>query len=102
MITPCLIDEAEANVEILAGYECGQRDNIGIPTVGVIAQLLGATPGGELGRGGAIRAVVNFPIGIGTPACQLEEAELDIRSTSGDGHRLAHLSKDIRRRVAGR
>jgi hypothetical protein len=37
MITPRLIDEAEANVEILAGYGGGERDSIGIPAVGVIA-----------------------------------------------------------------
>jgi hypothetical protein len=102
MTTPRLIDEAEANVEILAGYGWGQRDSIGIPTVGVIAQLLGATPGGELRPGGTIRAVIDFPIGIDTSACQPEEAELDIRSGGWDSHRLAFLGKDIRRRVAGK
>jgi hypothetical protein len=102
MITPLLIDEAEANVEILAGYGCGQRDGIGIPTVGVIAQLLGAIPGGELRPGGTIRAVIDFPIGIGTSACQPEEAELDIRSGGWDSHRLAFLGEEVRRRVAGK
>ena len=102
MTTPRLIDEAEANIEVLAGYGCGQRDGIGIPTVGVIAQLLGAIAGGEQRPGGTIRAVIDLPIGIGTPACQPEEAELDIRSGGWHSHRLAFLSKDIRRRVAER
>jgi hypothetical protein len=96
MTTPRLIDEAKANVKVLAGYS-GQRDGISIPTVGVIAQLLGAIAGGELGPGGTIRAVIDFPIGIGTSACQPEEAELDIRSGGWDSHRLAFLGEEVRR-----